>query len=114
MRAEFSKVKARLKEISERFGKPMLFTEVGFRSIEAPWRQPHDEPKGAPHSEADQALCYQVVLDGLAGESWCHGLFWWKWPTYISYDSEASRSFTPSGKAAEQVLKTAYQKGMSK
>ncbi|MEM7657894.1 MAG: hypothetical protein AAF399_17345 [Bacteroidota bacterium] len=112
MGKQFASVKKKLASISQQFDRPILLTEVGFRSIEAPWKQPHDEPHDAPFSEKDQAMCYEVILEGLAGEPWCEGLFWWKWPTYMEYSPRQPRSFTPCGKAAEEVLRKAYAIGL--
>jgi hypothetical protein len=108
---QFEAVKQQLATISKRYDRPMMLTEVGFRSIEAPWQQPHDEPRGAGFSEQDQALCYEVVLEGLADAPWCAGLFWWKWPTYMEYAPQRPKSFTPCGKLAEEVLRKAYAIG---
>ncbi|MEM7373117.1 MAG: hypothetical protein AAF587_31125 [Bacteroidota bacterium] len=106
----FNEVKKTLKKVYQRYKKPIIFTEVGFRSIEAPWKQPHEEANGAKFSAEDQARCYRVILEGIQGEEWCKGMFWWKWPSYMDYGSRRSRSFSPCGKEAQHILKTAYAK----
>lgn len=106
----FEDVKKTLKKVHKKFNKPIIFTEVGFRSIEAPWKQPHEEAGDASFSSIDQARCYRVILEGIQGEDWCRGLFWWKWPSYMQYRGEQNRSFSPCGKEAQEVLKQAYAK----
>lgn len=100
---------ATLDHLSAKWGKPYVLTEIGYRSVERPWQHPHAEAGDlAPNAQA-QARCYEIVLATLKDHSACHGLYWWKWPSYDSYPLRNPRSFTPSGKEAEEILRQAYQ-----
>lgn len=100
----------RIEKVANRYNKPVLFTEVGFRSIERPWEHPHDEPRGQDFNEDSQARCYAALLKAVEQRPWIKGLYWWKWPTFMPYTQERRTSFTPCGKAAERVLGDWYQK----
>ncbi|MEO0896192.1 MAG: hypothetical protein AAFY71_07340 [Bacteroidota bacterium] len=100
----------RMRTLHQRTGKDIVFTEIGFRSIQKPWKEPHAEPKGARFNEQDQALCYELLLEAMDGEEWCKGMYWWKWPSYLDYGKENPRSFTPCGKEAEAILKKWFGK----
>ncbi|UZR93619.1 glycoside hydrolase family 113 [Chondrinema litorale] len=98
----------KLKTVSDKFDKPILLTEIGFRSIESPWVQPHDYPGEQQASEMAQQKCYDVVFDCLKNEKWCKGLFWWKWPTTFENSHSDDRDFSPHNKAAEKTVKKWY------
>ncbi|MCB0841406.1 MAG: hypothetical protein KDD99_32275, partial [Bacteroidetes bacterium] len=99
----------KVREKASEINRPVVLTEIGFRSIAHPWIQPHAEAEDRIKVERDQAMCYEVILDGLRGESWCKGTFWWKWPSQMEYAYQNPTSFTPCGKEAAEVLKKYYQ-----
>jgi len=94
----------KLEKVAKKHNKPLLLTEIGFRSITAPWIQPHDYPGEQTASE------YKVVFGCLQNESWCRGMFWWKWPTTFDRTDPNNRLFTPYNKAAEKTVKKWYSK----
>ncbi|WNJ19815.1 glycoside hydrolase family 113 [Pontibacter sp. G13] len=99
----------KIQGLADRTEKPIVFTEVGFRSIEAPWQHPHAGPSDRDVNETDQARCYATVLAGIQSYEWLQGAYWWKWPSYPNYDKRNPKSFTPCGRKAQQVLARAYQ-----
>lgn len=109
LKKTFSQTAEKAKTVSEKFQRPLMFTEIGFRSIEAPWKHPHAEAGGAAVSEEDQALAYQAVCEVLQPSDWMNGIFWWKWPSYTQYPTEESKSFTPMGKQAQEVVADWFQ-----
>lgn len=108
LEAGFSKTMKKLGKISKKTGKSIVFTEVGFRSIPKPWKQPHAEAPDDQAAEEDQARCYRVVLEAMRNQDWQIGMIWWKWPSYMNYGSRSPQSFTPAGKEAANVLKEYY------
>jgi hypothetical protein len=105
LRARWQAHRAALAEVHRRTGKPILFTEVGYRSArsaaEAPWRWPEEEGGVAPDS-ALQARCYRAFLSAMDQTPWFAGALIWKWhPRGSQRDPTA---FTPQGKPAERVL----------
>lgn len=106
----------RIKIISEKYDKKVVFTEIGFRSIEKPWVSPHHYDWGSqpPYSEVDQKRCYEIVMSGLQnekqnGRDWSSGIFWWKWPSYLEHSREAKTEFAPNGKEAERVVEEFFK-----
>ncbi len=104
------KIADRMQALSERTKKSIIFTEVGFRSVVAPWQNPHAEPQDREVSNEDQAGCYRALLQAVDGKPWLKGMYWWKWPSYLTYAKRVPKSFTPCGKEAEGVLKSYYDK----
>ncbi len=94
---------------SAKWGKPYVLTEIGFRNIIAPWKTPHAAAQNAGVSEKDQARCYQIVLESLQNHPQCRGLYWWKWPSDLSYPRRNLTCFTPFQRQAEEILRSYYQ-----
>jgi hypothetical protein len=109
LRAAFDKVCDMIGAQATRWNKPILFTEIGFRSIVSPWKHPHAEPENDRVNHAHQARCYQVVTDALQGRDWCRGIYWWKWPSYLGYTAEDPQCYAPLGKPAEGIISAFYQ-----
>lgn len=104
----------RLRPILSPYQKPILFTEIGFRSVEKSWQNPHAGSDGRAVSNEAQAQCYQAVCQVLAESDFSAGIFWWKWPSYLSYARRNPSSFSPSGQAAEGVIATWFLQAESK
>lgn len=100
----FAGVLQKVKQIKFRYSKPVIFTEIGFRSIEAPWIQPHAEAGENPYNEQHQAICYQAVFRAMADHPVVDGILWWKWPTRLEQGNKEDRRFIPAGKQAEKVI----------
>ncbi len=107
LREGFESTLLKIKQVAKQYNKKVIFTEIGFRSIEKPWQNPHhydwnDQPN---YKEEDQKRCYEAVLAALEGkEDWCQGILWWKWPSYLSHSQESKTEFAPNGKMAEKVV----------
>jgi hypothetical protein len=102
-------LRTRFAALSRRYGKHILFTEVGYAATTAAAVEPWKEDN-APPDPAMQARCYQVVLEAFYREPWLAGLFWWKWPSH-GQGGVRDLSFNPLGKPAFQVLERWYGRG---
>jgi hypothetical protein len=92
-------------------GKPLIFTEVGYRSADGANRAPWDWQASAGADAGEQADCYQALYEVWSGETaWMRGLFWWSWGT--SAPGPGDTNYDAWGKPAEQVLR-AWQGGSS-
>ncbi|HMQ62120.1 MAG TPA: hypothetical protein PKE06_15705 [Flavilitoribacter sp.] len=105
LQAAFAKVLDKVERISRQYHKPVIFTEIGFRSVATPWRNPHAERGDRPVDQKAQDLCYEVVFEGLRAKPWVAGVLWWKWPSYLDYDGDGGGCFSPNNKLAEATLK---------
>lgn len=104
LRAGADAVVARIAAVQERFGKPLLFTETGFPSYAMPWKNPHQDQRGAPYDGDAQARSYEALAQALDGQPWLAGVLWWKWPSDLSHGGPTHASFTPNRKPAEAVV----------
>ena len=51
---QFDTVKTKIKKVYDRFKKPIVFTEIGFRSVDTPWKNPHAEADDTINEEAQR------------------------------------------------------------
>lgn len=109
LRENFSRIKDKIRKVHIEHKKPIVFTEIGFRSSAMPWKNPHAE-EDQPFSAEHQARCYEVIFDGIQDESWCSGILWWKFPSYLDYRGLENNAFTPNNKEAEKVVRKWFKK----
>ncbi len=97
-------VMAKLEAAHRRFDRPVMLTEVGFASTEAPWREPHSSDRVRQPNPEHQARSYEAMIAALDGKSWVAGVYWWKWPSHGRDAGPEHRGFSPVGKPAADVL----------
>ena len=86
-------------------GKPVVFTELGYRSADGAARAPWDWEAAAPYDPAEQADCYEAAFQVWSKQaSWMQGILWWSWD--VPMPSPNDSGYTPRSKPAEQVLRT--------
>lgn len=99
-------------QVSERNQRPLWLTEVGFRSVTQPWKNPHAQAGDRTASGEDQARCFRALTLAAAETPSLRGMFVWKWPSYLGHrrrGGTTDRGFTPGGKPAAGVLRNFYQ-----
>ncbi|MCC3376814.1 glycosyl hydrolase family 53 [Cohnella sp. REN36] len=113
MLANWQPVRAKLRRLHEKFGKPIVFMKIGCRSAlgcaSMPWDYLRTE---LPASEEEQANFYGSVLRAFWDEPWFGGFFWWDWSVrlYPLEQASADTGFDIYGKKAERVLREWYAK----
>lgn len=108
--AGFAKVLEKAEKVQKRFNKPLVFTEIGFKSVQTPWLMPHEASNDAPYFGEHQKMCYEVVFENIRGKAWIQGILWWKFPSYIEHRGIENDDFTPNRKPAEAVVKEWFSK----
>lgn len=101
-----------LKQFSERYKKPILFTEFGYRSVDfaakAPWKA--DRDMTVVNLQA-QTNAMQSLFDEVWDEDWFAGGFVWKWfHSHNEVGGNENSQFTPQNKPVEQIIKNEYSK----
>jgi len=96
----------KIEAVQQRFRKPVIFTEVGFASLEETNRRPWDDTPRKISLEL-QARCYEAIFRAFYEKPWFEGMYWWKVETNGSGGSQDG-SHSPWGKPAMNVLKGRY------
>lgn len=99
----FSETMDKVGKIATKAGKPLVFTEIGFRSCERAWQNPHEEANERAASNDAQLACYKAMIEGLKTREWFSGILLWKWPAYMRAGKSDYLGFTPLAKPAEAL-----------
>ena len=85
--------------------KPVIFTEIGYRSIEYCATEPWNGTTYGVHDPTEQRNCYMAALHSLLGKPWFAGWFWREWTTDPNQGGASDLSYSPKGKPAQEVLR---------
>jgi hypothetical protein len=88
--------------------KPILFTEVGLRSMSGAAIHPWDWKSTAPIDLQEQADYYRATLETFWEQPWFDGFYWWAWLPDSMQGGPTDDGYSPHGKPAEAVLKAWY------
>ena len=99
--------------LSQRYDKPVILTEFGFKTTRRAADTPNIWPEHLPeasrqYDEHNQALAYTALLGAIGRRPFIKGVFVWKWFTDTDKASQMRLGFSPRGKKALSVLKRAY------
>lgn len=117
LEAGWSEYVQELERISTRFGKPIVFTEIGYRSTPTaaiePWTWPDRRSPVAPTVDLEtQARCFEAFFVSVWTRRWVEGAYVWKWyPHHDRAGGHDDADFTPQNKPAQDVIARWYGKG---
>ena len=99
---------AKLEALSTRHRKPVLFTEIGYRSANgAAWRQ-WEIPRDAPANLDAQRIAYEAFFETVWSRPWVAGAYPWKWFSYPGHGSADGNDYDFEKKPARAVIRDAY------
>ncbi len=102
--------KDEIKGVSDTAGKPVLFTEYGYGSVDfagkEPWRSDRDMTQVNLDAQTNTTV---ALFEEFWNEEWFAGGFVWKWFIHHDRSGGAENSqFTPQNKPVEDVLRRYY------
>lgn len=103
--------KEKIEEIARVTGKPILFTEYGYRSMDYTAKKPWlvDRNEQAVNLEG-QVNAKKAIFEEFWSEDWFAGGFVWKWFTYHERaGGDKDNRFTPQNKPAEDIIRLFYK-----
>ncbi|MEP0545456.1 MAG: hypothetical protein ABJF88_00840 [Rhodothermales bacterium] len=113
LRAGWEQHERAIEAVHRRTGKPVLFTEVGYRDVPfaaaRPWEWPDRHTPTLEPDEALQARLYEAFFEEVWPEPWMAGAILWKW--HPPSDRSRVGDFTPQGKPAEAVIRREFGGG---
>ncbi|QRM88257.1 glycoside hydrolase [Lacinutrix sp. WUR7] len=103
--------KSVIKEISDRYKKPILFTEFGYRSADYAGKEPWNSERGLDVVNLEAQNNTTIALfDTFWKEDWFAGGFVWKWfHDHANVGGEKNNRFTPQNKPVEKIIKAYFQ-----
>ncbi|HET6266644.1 MAG TPA: hypothetical protein VFG11_02930 [Acidobacteriota bacterium] len=109
MRQAFAKQKLVLQTQAKRYGKPLIFTEIGYRAVDTAGMGT-SEDDGSPYNEQMQDACYKLAFETYWNENWFYGMYWWKWFSDPDDRGRDADLHSPHGRLAEKTIKIWYGK----
>ncbi len=91
-------------------GKPVIFTEIGYRSVDFTAREPWDWQRRGTYNALAQSHAYEAAFAALEGRPWLWGVFWWNWLPHPYAGGYGNTDYTPQNKPAQEVLKREFDK----
>jgi hypothetical protein len=102
-----------IERVQKRIGKPVLFTEIGYKSSPDsavdPWVWPRSSDATRKVDLETQARAYRAFFESVWDKHWLAGAYFWKWYPKARPDSDpVNIDFTPQGKPAQKILADWY------
>ena len=90
--------------------KPVVFTEIGYRSVASGAIEPWEYVKGGMVDLKTQHKAYKSVFETFWRKDWFYGMYWWNWRTNPNIQGKYHRGFTPMDKPAQELVKKWFAK----
>jgi hypothetical protein len=84
--------------------KPILFTEIGYKSVTGSHNQPWDYNWSGPADQNEQANDYTALFDFWDKQSFMQGVFFWDWSSDPNAGGAGDTGYTPQNKQAQSVM----------
>ena len=108
LRSAWAPIVTSLASLASRWNKKIIFTEIGYRSVDGTNMHPWDYTTRGAVDLQEQADCYTAAFDAVAGQSWFAGIYWWSWDTNPSAGGTNDAGYTPWKKPAGDILNAKY------
>lgn len=91
-----------------KFGLPITFTEVGFRSMNTAYINPWDYSRNDPYDGTAQSNAYQAFFNYYNNKSHLNGVFIWHWSTDPNAGGAGNTDYYVQNKPAQQTIKAGF------
>lgn len=95
----------------KKIDKPVLLTEVGYKSSSGTAKEPWEHRLGREVDLQLQSDCYTAMFEAFWDKPWFYGMYWWYWGTNDRMGGSADRGFNIQNKPASEIVKEWYSKG---
>lgn len=105
-----------IERVHKQFRKPILFTELGYKSTPDSATEPWLWPKYGKNlvqkiSNETQANCYEAFFQAVWPKKWFAGMHIWQWHTQgRRRGGTSNHGFTPKQKPAENIIAKGFKK----
>jgi len=88
--------------------KPVIFTEIGYRSGDGTNMAPSNYWSDMPVDLQEQRDCYEAAFQTLWNRSWFYGFYWWTWIYDPAQGGTADSYHTPQNKPTQTLITQWY------
>jgi hypothetical protein len=100
-----------IRPLQQRIGKPVIFTEIGFRSVSGAHTQPWNSGMGGPYDAQEQVRDYTALFEYWNTVSFVQGVDLWWWKSDPNAGGQGDTDYTVQNKPAEAVVKQWWTSG---
>ncbi len=111
--ARWNEIKPDLANLYNTYHKPIIFTEIGYRSVDGANMRPWEWGTSGNVDLQEQWDCYEAVRLSFNNIDWFAGIFWWYWKTDPNQGGPDDIDYTPHNKPAENVVRNWYSSAVS-
>ncbi len=90
--------------LSQKWNKPILFTEVGYKSVTGAHAVPGLSSYSNSLDQAEQARDYEALFQYWNDQSFMKGVLFWDWKSYPDAGGQNDPDYTPQNKQAQTVM----------
>lgn len=99
-------VKPQVLDFAKKVGRPVVFTEVGYPSLDGAAAWPWDETRRAEIDLEEQRRAYEAFVRAWSGERAITGVYWWNW---FGFGGPEDGDYTPREKPAADIIRRWYR-----
>jgi hypothetical protein len=107
LEADWASIRAQYVNPLLKYGKPIMFTEVGYRNITSDHLNPWVYSASSTHDSAEQVRDYTALLAYWRGFAWWGGVTWWNWDV-SPVDGSTNNDYTVQHKPAEATMRAYF------
>jgi len=100
-----------LADLADEWDKDIIFTEIGYRSIDGAGMAPWAYEGNPPLDLQEQTDLYQAFFEVVYPQPWLAGVYWWNWEPKPMQGGPCDRGYTVLDKPAEDVLREFFGGG---
>src|SRR3989344_3254459 len=93
-----------IRGFAQTVGKPVLFLEIGYRSVDGSRGDPWNYGRDGSFDEQEQANLYEALMSYWNDYSYVTGVYWWNWETDPNAGGQGNIDYTPQHKLAQGVM----------
>lgn len=97
--------------LSSRWNKPVVFTEIGYRSVTNSHTQPWDYNFGGGYDSQEQANDYTALFDYWKDYDYMQGVQLWDWKSDPNAGGQGNTDYTPQHKPAQDTMALWFGQG---
>ncbi len=101
LQGAWERPRGELLQWSEALGRPFVFTEVGYPSLDGGAAWPWDETREAPVDLEEQVRAYRAFIAAWSDTPALAGVYFWNW---FGFGGATDGNYTPRGKPAAEAI----------
>jgi hypothetical protein len=103
--SSWERIKRVLGAFSDRLGRKLVLTEIGYPSQDGGAAWPWDETRRSTVDLEEQRRAYEAAARSWSDTPFLEGIYWWNW---FGVGGPQDTNYTPRGKPAERIIRAWY------